>query len=286
MVTLVDYASPVEIAWCPGCGNFGILTALKKALVETDISPQELLIVSGIGQAPKLPHYMKCHVLNGLHGRAIPAATGAKMANHRLKVLVIDGDGGAYGEGANHWLAAMRRNVDLTYLAHNNQVYGLTKGQASPTSELGFISKTTPLGAGQPMNPLTVAVASDASFLARGFAGDTEELTKLIKAGITHPGFAHIDILQPCVSFNHVNTYEWYKKRIYKAETNKNYNPVDKIAAFALAEEWGEYIPTGIIYQQARPVYEDGLPMLQKGPLVSADLSPGQYEKLFDKYLV
>ena len=162
MVTMQDYADTVAIAWCPGCGNFAILQALRKALVELNIEPHQLLLVSGIGQAPKLPHYIHDNVFNGLHGRAIPAATAAKIANHELVVIVVDGDGGAYGEGAGHWLAAMRRNVNITYMVHNNQVYGLTKGQASPTSDLGFVTKTTLLGAGQPVNPIAVANASDA----------------------------------------------------------------------------------------------------------------------------
>src|SRR5512139_1451840 len=169
MVALNDYASSVPVAWCPGCGNFGILQAVKKALVALNLEPEKVLFVSGIGQGPKLPHYTRGNLFNGLHGRTLPAATGAKIANHELTVIGIDGDGGAYGEGAGHLLAAARRNIDITYLVHNNQVYGLTKGQASPTSDIGFVTKTTPLGAGNPLNPLMLALASDISFLARGF---------------------------------------------------------------------------------------------------------------------
>ena len=262
MVTLNDYASKVPIAWCPGCGNFGILQAVKKALVDLKLEPRQVLFVSGIGQAPKLPHYTRGNVFNGLHGRTLPAATGAKIANQELTVIGIDGDGGAYGEGVQHLLAAARRNVDITYLVHNNQVYGLTKGQASPTSELGFISKTTPLGSGQPLNPLLLALASDVSFLARGFSGDIDHLAGLIAAGIKHHGFALIDILQPCVSFNHVNTYQWYKQRVYKVE-EEGYDPTDKAAALKKAQEWGDRIPIGIIFKQERPVYEDTLPQLK-----------------------
>jgi 2-oxoglutarate ferredoxin oxidoreductase subunit beta len=283
MVTLKDYESNVPVAWCPGCGNFGILQAVKKALVELNLEPQNVLFVSGIGQAPKLPHYTRGNVFNGLHGRTLPAATGAKIANHDLTVIGIDGDGGAYGEGVQHLLAAARRNVNLTYLVHNNQVYGLTKGQASPTSDLGFISKTTPLGAGQPLNPLMLALASDVSFLARGFAGDIDHLAGLIKAGITHRGFALIDILQPCVSFNHVNTFAWYKQRVYKVE--EGYNPTDKAAALLKAQEWGDSIPIGIIYQQARPVYEDSLPQLKKMPLVRQPIDPAGVAALMEEFI-
>jgi 2-oxoglutarate ferredoxin oxidoreductase subunit beta len=283
MVTVKDYSSTVPIAWCPGCGNFAILQAVKKALVELNLEPQQILFVSGIGQAPKLPHYTQGNVFNGLHGRALPAATGAKVANHDLTVIGIDGDGGAYGEGVGHLLATMRRNVNMTYLVHNNQVYGLTKGQASPTSDLGFVTKTTPLGAGQPLNPLMLALASDISFLARGFAGDIEHLTGLIKAGIQHHGFALIDILQPCVSFNHQNTFQWYKQRVYKVE-GQGYEPTDKAAALLKAQEWGDRIPIGVIFKQERPVYEEQLPQLKEMPLVKQPIDPMKIEGLLGEF--
>jgi 2-oxoglutarate ferredoxin oxidoreductase subunit beta len=282
MVTAKDYESQVPIAWCPGCGNFGILTAVKKALVALGLEPPQVLFVSGIGQAPKLPHYTCGNVFNGLHGRSLPAATGAKLVNRDLTVIAIDGDGGAYGEGAGHLLAAMRRNIDLTYLVHNNQVYGLTKGQASPTSDRGFVTKTTPLGAGLPFNPMAVALASDVSFLARGFAGDIDYLAGLVRAAVSHRGFALVDILQPCVSFNHRNTFQWYRERVYKVD-REGYDPADKTAAWAKAQEWGDRIPIGIIYRQDRPTFEDQL-QLQKAPLVKQPLDPRQFEALLDEF--
>jgi len=282
MVTLQDYESKVPNAWCPGCGNFGILRAVKKALVELELEPWQVLFVSGIGQAPKLPHYTRGNVFNGLHGRTLPAATGAKVANRDLVVIGIDGDGGAYGEGVQHLLATARRNVNLTYLVHNNQVYGLTKGQASPTSELGFITKTTPLGAIQPLNPLMLALASDLSFLARGFAAEIDHLAGLIKAGIQHHGFALVDILQPCVSFNRVNTFAWYKQRVYKLD--ESYNPADKAAALLKAQEWGDKIPIGVIYKQERAVYEETLPQLKDLPLLKQPIEPTKIEKLMDEF--
>jgi 2-oxoglutarate ferredoxin oxidoreductase subunit beta len=277
------YESTVPIAWCPGCGNHGILQAVKKALVALELEPRQVLFVSGIGQAPKLPHYTRGNVFNGLHGRTLPAATGAKIANHALTVIGIDGDGGAYGEGVGHLLAAARRNINITYLVHNNQVYGLTKGQASPTSEAGFVTKTTPLGAGLPFNPLMVALASDVSFLARGFAGDVAHLSGLIQAGIKHRGFALIDILQPCVSFNHQNTFAWYKERVYRVEDEK-YDPADKAAALIKAQEWGARIPTGIIYRKERPTFEDGLPQLKEMPLVKQPLDPRRIAPLLAEF--
>lgn len=274
MVTLTDYAG-ITSAWCPGCGNFGILNAVKKALVELDLEPHRILIVSGIGQAGKLPHYMKCNILNVLHGRTLPAATGAKIANPELTVLAVGGDGDGYGEGGNHFLHSLRRNTDITYLVHNNQVYGLTKGQASPTSDYGFVTKTTPQGAGIPINPVAVAIAAGASFVGRGFAGDIGHLVNLIKAGITHKGFALIDILQPCVSFNHVNTYSWYRERVYKLE-DINYDPSDMFGAFTKAQEWGKQIPIGIIYKKEMPILEEQLPALRKGSLMKQKLNPNK----------
>jgi 2-oxoglutarate ferredoxin oxidoreductase subunit beta len=284
MVTVKDYAESIPIAWCPGCGNFAILQALRKALVDLAIEPHQILFVSGIGQAPKLPHYTQGNVFDGLHGRTLPAATGARIANNELIVIGIDGDGGAYGEGIGHLLATMRRNVNITYMVHNNQVYGLTKGQASPTSDLGFVTKTTPLGASQPLNPLALALASEVSFLARGFAGDVEHLSWLLRMGIEHRGFSLIDILQPCVSFNHQNTYQWYRERVYKPE-DEGYDASDKAAAFAKAQEWGDRIPIGIIYKKERPVYEEQLPALKQGPLVRQRIDPLQFEALLDEFM-
>jgi 2-oxoglutarate ferredoxin oxidoreductase subunit beta len=284
MVTLSDYAG-LQPAWCPGCGNFGILKALNKALVELEIEPHQVLMVSGIGQAGKLPHYTRGNVFNSLHGRPVPPAIGAKIANSELVVIAISGDGDAYGEGGNHFIHAARRNHDITYLVHNNQVYGLTKGQASPTSDAGFVTKTTPYGATNPVNPIALAIVSGASFVGRSFAGDVGHLTSLIKEGVAHKGFSLIDVLQPCVSFNHKNTFQWYRERVYKVEDENGYDPSDKKAALEKAQEWGEKIPIGIIYMKELPVYEDQLPALSKGPLVRQRVDPARVEKLFAEFM-
>jgi 2-oxoglutarate ferredoxin oxidoreductase subunit beta len=283
MATRSDY-SALEPAWCPGCGNFGILKALNRALTEMEIGPHQVLLVSGIGQAGKLPHYTRGNVFNSLHGRPIPPAIGAKIANSGLIVIAVSGDGDAYGEGGNHFIHAARRNHDITYLVHNNQVYGLTKGQASPTSDVGFITKTTPDGAANPVNPIALAIVSGASFVSRGFAGDTDHLANLIKKGITHRGFALIDILQPCVSFNHKNTYQWYKERVCKLE-EEMYDPGDRKAALEKALEWGDKIPIGIIYKADSPVYEDHLPALSDGPLVKKKMDPRLVERLVAEFM-
>ena len=283
MVQMADYAG-APTTWCPGCGNFGILTALKRALVEMEIEPYRVLMVSGIGQAGKLPHYTKGNVLNVLHGRTLPAATAAKIANHELVVIAIGGDGDGYGEGGNHFFHSLRRNHNITYLVHNNQVYGLTKGQASPTSDLGFITKTTPQGAYDPVNPMTIAIAAEGTFIARGFAGDPEHLAGLIKKGIQHRGFALIDILQPCVTFNHKNTYAWYRERVYKLEES-SYDPASKLAAFEKAQEWGDRIPIGVIYKKERATFEEQLPALSKGTLVRQIIDPAKVERLLEEFL-
>jgi len=284
MVTLSDYAG-LQPAWCPGCGNFGILKALNKALVELEIEPHQLLLVSGIGQSGKLPHYSRGNVFNSLHGRPVSPAIGAKVANPELVVIAVSGDGDGYGEGGNHFIHAARRNHDITYLVHNNQVYGLTKGQASPTSDVGFVTKTTPYGAANPVNPISLAIVSGASFVARGFAGDAEHLAGLIKKGIAHKGFSLIDILQPCVSFNHKNTFQWYRERVYKLDDTRGYTPGDKKAALEKALEWGEKIPIGVIYEEDLPVYEDQLPTLRRGSLVTQKIDPKRAEELFAEFL-
>jgi 2-oxoglutarate/2-oxoacid ferredoxin oxidoreductase subunit beta len=285
MLSLDDFYSDDPIAWCPGCGNFSILKALKNAFVELDKRPSQIVVVSGIGQAPKSPHYLRCNTFNGLHGRTLPLATGVKLANHDLTVLAEGGDGDGYAEGGNHFLHAMRRNIDITYLVHNNQVYGLTKGQTSPTSDLGFVSKTTPMGSpNPPMNPMLIAIASNCSFVARGFCGEIEHLTHLIKEGVSHKGFAFIEILQNCVSFNKVNTVQWYKNRVYKINEEPKYNPADRMMAFARAEEWGDKIPIGILFKTERPTLDAKEPAIKKMSLVKQRLEPVSFPSLFETF--
>jgi 2-oxoglutarate ferredoxin oxidoreductase subunit beta len=284
VVAIEDFHSDDPIAWCPGCGNFSILKALKEALVDIQQQPHELVIVSGIGQAPKTPHYLRCNCFNGLHGRTLPVATGIKLANHNLTVIALGGDGDGYAEGGNHFLHAMRRNINITYLVHDNQVYGLTKGQASPTSDYGLVTKTTPQGSINPAcNPLLLAIASDCSFVARGFAGEIDHLSDLIKKGIEHKGFALIDILQPCVSFNRINTYRWYADRVYKIEADSQYDAEDRFSAFKKAQQWGEKIPIGIIYRNRRKTLEEQIPAIYKQPLVAQKIDSGAISKLLEE---
>lgn len=259
-------------AWCPGCGNFAILNTLKRTMVDLEMEPHQFTIVSGIGQAAKLPHYMKCNTFNGLHGRTLPVATGIKLANHDMVVLAVAGDGDCYGEGGNHLIHAIRRNINVTLLVHNNQVYGLTKGQASPTTPQGRMTKTQPFGSlSTPLNPLALAISLDCGFVARAFAGASglPFLNEMIKEAINHKGFAIIDILQNCVSFNKVNTFHWYKERAYQLE--KDYDPTDRVEAFRRSLEWGDKIPTGIFYRNDRPPMEEGVTPIKETPLVKQD---------------
>lgn len=273
MPEIKDLKSDDEIAWCPGCGNFGILNGVKKAVVNLGRNPKDLLFVSGIGQAAKLPHYIRCNCFNGLHGRAVSAAVAAKIANRNLTVVVTTGDGDCYGEGGNHFIHNVRRNLDITVIVHVNQVYGLTKGQASPTTDPGYITKFQPEGVvEEPFHSLEVAIALGAGFVARGYARDYEHLSWLIGEGIQYKGFALIDVLQPCVSFNKKNTFDWYSKRAYKVNDDTSYNPEDKMAAFQKASEWGDKIPIGIIYKEKKRTFEEKIGLTEIPPLVEEQI--------------
>jgi 2-oxoglutarate ferredoxin oxidoreductase subunit beta len=282
MVTVNDYGE-FETAWCPGCGNFAILKAVKQALASREIAPHQVLFVSGIGQAAKAPHYLKANVFNGLHGRHLPVATGAKLANPELIVITESGDGCTYGEGGNHLLAALRRNANITILVHDNQVYGLTKGQASPTSDEGFVTKAQPEGVkSEPIHPLALAVSLHTGFVARGFSGMTDHLAGLIRQGIAHNGTSLIDILQPCVTFNKINTHAWYKERCY--ELPAHYDPTNWAKAVQVSMEWGDKIPIGVIYRNDRPPYEDRLPVLGEGPLVGRRVNRQKLRQVMERY--
>lgn len=282
MVKIEDYGE-YETAWCPGCGNHSILKCVKQALVEENLEPHQIIMVSGIGQAAKAPHYMNANVFNGLHGRAIPAATGIKLANRNMPVIVESGDGCTYGEGGNHFLAALRRNINITLIVHDNQVYGLTKGQASPTSMKGFVTKAQPNGTfSEPLNPIEIAVVMRAGFVARGFSGMPELLVQLIRQGMNHEGLALIDVLQPCVSFNKINTFAWYKSRCYQLP--EDYDPYNQEAAFVKAGEWGDRIPVGIIYKNDRPSFDSYFPINKDGPLGYEEVDKSALKDIIDNY--
>lgn len=254
------YARPdVDIAWCPGCGNFAILRLLKQALEELGLDKRQTAIVSGIGQAAKTPHYIDVHMYNGLHGRALPVATALKSVNPSLTVIAEGGDGDMYGEGGNHFLAAVRRNVDLLHIVHNNMVYGLTKGQASPTSQPGFTTPVQVKGVtNRPFNPIATAISLGATFVSRVSTGSIEHAVHCIKEALLHPGYALVDIFQPCPTFNRVNTHQWFKDNTYLLEES-GHDPHDLAKAFARAME-SEQLPIGIFYKQEHiPTFENNL---------------------------
>ena len=269
-----------ETSWCPGCGNHDVLASVKQALAICEVPPEKLLMASGIGQAAKTPHYLNANVFNGLHGRALPVAIGAKLANPELTVVVESGDGCLYGEGGNHFLAAIRRNINITVLGHNNGIYGLTKGQASPTSTNDISSKAQPFGVfSTPFNPIATAIVQGATFVARGFSGDKENLPKLIAQAIRHPGIAIVDILSPCVSFNKYNTFAWYKKRCKPLPAD--YDPTNKAAALAQADKWDEEIPLGVVYlRKGIPTMESHFPMLEQGALARQPVNMQELQKV------
>ncbi len=260
-----------ETAWCPGCGNFSILECLKNALDELGKEPHEVLVAAGIGQAAKTPQYISANAFCGLHGRGLPAAVAAKMANEKLTVIVNTGDGDSYGEGGNHFIHNIRRNVDITHFVHDNQIYGLTKGQASPTSMEGLVTGVQTDGnINIPFNPILLAIAAGAGFVARAFTGNQEQLTSLMKQAIEYDGYALVDILQPCVSFNKVNTYAWYQERVY--ELDESYDPTDKVMAMQKALEFGDRIPTGLIYSEPMQTFHQKNAVLKNGiPLIDTE---------------
>ena len=270
----------IDLAWCPGCGNFGINKVLKSVLKELKIKPENLVIISGIGQAAKMPQYLKTNMFNGLHGRALPVATAVKACNPGLTVIAEGGDGDMYGEGGNHFIHAIRRNPDLTNIVHNNMVYGLTKGQASPTSQPGFKTPVQVNGVFlEPFNPLAVAIALNASFVARAFIGDEKETAGLIKEAIMHKGFALLDIFQPCVTFNKQNTYTWFKENTFYL---KNHDYKNRLTAFEMAVKTDKF-PLGIFYKHpGKKTFEENLELYKtdKTPVIKRIFERNKMEKL------
>jgi len=282
------YAGPVDPDWCPGCGDFSVLKAVKMAAAKAAVAPKDLVVVSGIGCSSNLPGYVHAYGVHSLHGRAVAVATGIRLANTDLKVVITGGDGDGYGIGIGHFIHAMRRNLDLTYVVMDNQVYGLTTGQASPTTMKEMRTKSTPRGNVElPINPIALALVSGATYIARGFSGDPGQMADLIAAGIRHKGFALIDVFSPCVTYNMLNTYPWFKKRIYKLEDEAGYSPDNGKAALDKSFEWGDRIPIGLFYKDLQPTYEDSEPAYQRGALVRQPLpaDPALFQSLVEELM-
>ena len=291
MVSVKDFAVDVNPTWCAGCGDFGILNSMKKALVNLELAPHEIHLVSGIGCGSKLPDYIGVNSFTSLHGRPIPIAQGIHLANHDLKVIVVAGDGDTYGIGGNHFIHMLRRNADVTLIVQNNAVYGLTKGQYSPTSPKGFPTKTSlpPEGSIEtPINPIALALAAGATFVGRAFSGNPTHLTDMIMAAVSHKGVALLDVLQPCVIFNRNFSYDFYRPRVYDL-AEEGYDKTDYGAAWKKAHEWGDRIPIGVLYQEeGKPSYEEQVPQLAHGALVKQGirtLTEKEYKALEAEYL-
>jgi len=283
-LSLKTLEGDVHPDWCPGCGDFGVLKSLKEAFVTLGIEPHNALVVSGIGCSSNLPGFIRTYGVHSLHGRSLPVATGAALANHALNVVAVGGDGDGFGIGIGHFIHTMRRNLNLTYIVMDNEIYGLTTGQTSPTTTEGHKTKSTPRGnVERPIQPLTLALAAGATYVARGFSAQQKQLTELISGAIAHQGFSIVDVFSPCVTFNKVNTYAWFKDRVYDLEGEAGYDNADFDAAMGKAQEWGERIPIGLLFKEERPTYEDTEPIYANGPLVDQPL--GLDEQTFKSLL-
>ena len=272
-VAMADLKGKVDPDRCPGCGDFGVLAAVQKALVELQIANHNVVTISGIGCSSNFPGFINTYGMHTLHGRALAVAAGVKLANHDLTVLVTGGDGDGFGIGGNHFVHNMRRNVDLLYIVMDNQIYGLTTGQTSPTSRLGMKTKSMPFGNIEaPVNPISLALAAGATFVARGFSAEQKHLTELIKQGIRHKGFSFLDVFSPCVTYNHDNTYQWFHPRVKRLEDDAAYDSADWMAAMGKSLLWDEEIPIGKFFERTDvPTLHEAEPVLNAGPLSHSD---------------
>ena len=272
----------IDNAWCPGCGNFGILKMIEEVLTELECDAKNTVIVSGIGQAAKTPYYIDTHMFCGLHGRALPVATALKASNPALNVIAEGGDGDMYGEGGNHFIHTIRRNPDIVHIVHNNMVYGLTKGQASPTSQIGFKSPVQVKGvSNEPFNPISVALALKAGFVSRVNIGNLAHAKTVLKEAFLHKGYALVDVFQPCVVFNKVNTYKWFNENTYELDSTYKKNSLPSAMQKALEND---PIPIGIFYQDAHITFEEHIRGNEQNPLVTLTHDIKKLQELFDSY--
>jgi 2-oxoglutarate ferredoxin oxidoreductase subunit beta len=272
--------------WCRGCGIFGVFSALKKAAVMLDLSPEELVVVTGIGCHGRLNNHFKAYGFHALHGRNLPVASGIKLSNPALSVVGISGDGDAYSIGLGHLIHALRRNIDLTYLVVDNRLFALTQGQTSPTSHQGYVSASTPYGTKEfPLNGPRLALAAGGTFIARGFSGDPKPLASLIKKGMTHRGFSFIEVLSPCVTHNKVITAQWFRENIFRVDEDPEFDPKNRMQAWEKLSSDGK-IPVGLIYVEEKSSYEDLVYPDKNNPVVANDLSLDieRFEKIMEKF--
>ena len=273
MATFKDFRNDLKPNWCPGCGDFAVQAAIQRAAANIGLEPENFALVSGIGCSGRISGYLNAYGFHGIHGRALPIAQGLKMANRDITVMAAGGDGDGFAIGTNHTIHAIRRNIDITYLVMDNHIYGLTKGQTSPRSNFGTKSKSTPLGSIEPpIKAIELAISSGATFVAQGFSGDLAQLTRIIEEAMKHKGFSFINVFSPCVTFNKVNTYEWFKEHIVNLEDDPNYDSGNRSQAVQKAMEH-EGLVTGIIYRDnSRDSYENLIPNFKKEPIVKQDI--------------
>ena len=282
---LSKYKSETRPDWCPGCGDYGVLNSLVQAVGNLGLDPKDILVVSGIGCSSNLPGFIHAYGFHSLHGRAMPIATGAKLANPELNVIVTGGDGDGYGIGLGHFIHAMRRNLDITYIVMDNQIYGLTTGQASPTSSKQFLTKSSPTGTiEEPINPIALALVAGATYVSRGFSGDPKHLTELMQNGIKHKGFALIDVFSPCVTWNRLNTYDFFRQNCYKIN-GPHYDTSNIEVALSKSRETGPKLPIGLFYETSKPTYEEQEPALRSGSPVKAKLGISNPQELLDEFI-
>ncbi|MFC2160501.1 2-oxoacid:ferredoxin oxidoreductase subunit beta [Acidobacteriota bacterium] len=284
MYKLEDYHLQ-DPTWCRGCGLYGLFSALKNAVLSLKIKPEKISLITGIGCHGRLNSYFNAYGFHSLHGRALPIAQGVKLTNPKLSVVAVSGDGDAYSIGLGHFIHALRRNVDMTYIVSNNRIYGLTQGQTSPTSRLNFVSHSTPYGSNElPLEGPQMALAAGGTFIARGFSGAPKQLAELIEAGMQHTGFSLVEVLSPCVTHNKIDTYQWFKSFIHDVNKDKNYDFENKNQAWEIFSR-GDKLPVGLIYKEARPSFEE-LSLVGQKPIAFLDLSPdtGKIEKILDKF--
>lgn len=279
MATFKDFRNSIKPNWCPGCGDFSIQAAIQRAAANVGLEPENLAVISGIGCSGRISGYINAYGLHGIHGRALPIAQGVKLANRDLTVIASGGDGDGFAIGMGHTVHAIRRNINITYIVMDNQIYGLTKGQTSPRSGEGFKTKSTPEGAVETtLSPLEIAIASGATFVAQSFSSDIKQLTSLIEQGIQHEGFSLINVFSPCVTFNKVNTYDWFKEHIINLDTVPDYDPVNRALAMGKLMETGSMI-TGLIYQnREKKSYENLVHGFKKEPLAHQPLNLEKHE--------
>lgn len=274
MADAAVFKSEVKPDWCPGCGDYGVLNSLQKACADLNLDPKDIMVVSGIGCSSNLPGFFNSYGMHTLHGRSLAVASGVKLGNHEMTVIVTGGDGDGYGIGVGHFVHSLRRNLDMTYIVMDNQIYGLTTGQTSPTTERMTKTKSTPTGnLENALNPIALALAGGASFVARGFSGEPVHLAELYKKAITHKGFALVDVFSPCVTYNKTNTYPFFKERCYKLE-DENHDTKNFEGAMKKAQEWGARIPIGVFYANERETYEEGESVLAGGALARQPNKP------------